>query len=127
MPEFRQGPLTRVLPPTLHRGQPPRDTVDQSTRSRIMSSVGQKDTGAETILRFTLHKAGFRYRLHVRRLPGSPDLVFPRFGAVVPVQLEMEKEDADQGRVLAELMAEHVAGQYVLPRTGRRATRAIVR
>src|SRR5438128_10718919 len=59
------------------------DTVDKATRSRIMSRVGQKDTGAETILRSTLHKEGFRYRLHDRRLPGSPDLVFPRFRAVV--------------------------------------------
>ncbi|MGD0072939.1 MAG: very short patch repair endonuclease [Candidatus Binataceae bacterium] len=59
------------------------DTVDKATRSRIMSRVGQKDTGAETILRSTLHKAGFRYRLHDRRLPGSPDLVFPRSRAVI--------------------------------------------
>src|ERR1700733_11420400 len=59
------------------------DTVDKVTRSRIMSSVGQKNTGAETLLRSNLHKQGFRYRLHVRKLPGSPDLVFPRFGAVI--------------------------------------------
>jgi DNA mismatch endonuclease, patch repair protein len=59
------------------------DTVDKATRSRIMSRVGQKDTGGETILRSMLHKAGFRYRLHDRKLPGSPDLVFPRFGAVI--------------------------------------------
>jgi len=59
------------------------DTVDQATRSRIMASVGQKNTGAEILLRSTLHKEGFRYRLHVRTLPGSPDLVFPRFGAVI--------------------------------------------
>ena len=48
-----------------------------------MSSVGQKDTGPETLLRHSLHKAGLRYRLHDRTLPGSPDLVFPRFKAVV--------------------------------------------
>src|SRR5690348_16128970 len=59
------------------------DTVDRQTRSRIMASVGQKDTGAEIILRSMLHKAGFRYCLHDRRLPGSPDLVFPRYGAVI--------------------------------------------
>lgn len=59
------------------------DTVDRETRSRIMSSVGQKDTGPETLLRHSLHKAGLRYRLHDRTLPGSPDLVFPRFKAVV--------------------------------------------
>jgi len=59
------------------------DTVDKATRSRIMSRVGQKDTGAETVLRSMLHKAGFRYRLYDRTLPGSPDLVLPRFGAVI--------------------------------------------
>ena len=59
------------------------DTVDKETRSRIMASVRQKDTGPETTLRSALHRAGLRYRLHDRTLPGSPDLVFPRFNAVV--------------------------------------------
>jgi DNA mismatch endonuclease (patch repair protein) len=59
------------------------DTVDKSTRSYIMSRVGQKDTGPEILLRSSLHTAGLRYRLHDRRLPGSPDLVFPRFHTVV--------------------------------------------
>ena len=47
-----------------------------------MSRVGQKDTGAEMKLRSALHKGGMRYRLHDRRLPGTPDLVFGRFSAV---------------------------------------------
>jgi DNA mismatch endonuclease, patch repair protein len=59
------------------------DTVDRQTRSKIMASVRHKDTGAELILRRALHKIGLRYRLHDRTLPGSPDLVFPRFHAVV--------------------------------------------
>ena len=59
------------------------DMVDRQTRSRIMASVGQKDTGAEMVLRRALHRSGLRYRLHVRELPGSPDLVFPRFRAAV--------------------------------------------
>jgi|SRR6185437_8675463 len=59
------------------------DTVDRQTRSKIMASVGQKDTGAELALRRALHKIGLRYRLHDRSLPGSPDIVFPRFRAVV--------------------------------------------
>jgi len=59
------------------------DTVDAQTRSKIMASVGQKDTGAEMLLRRALHKAGLRYRLHDRSLPGSPDLVFHRYDAVV--------------------------------------------
>jgi DNA mismatch endonuclease, patch repair protein len=59
------------------------DTVDKATRSLIMSRVGQKNTGAEIILRSILHRIGFRYRLHDRALPGSPDLVFRRFGGVI--------------------------------------------
>ena len=59
------------------------DTVDKKTRSRIMASVGQRDTGPEMRLRRILHRRGLRYRLHDRSLPGSPDLVFPRFRAVV--------------------------------------------
>jgi DNA mismatch endonuclease (patch repair protein) len=59
------------------------DTVDSQTRSKIMSSVGQKDTGAEIVLRTALHRIGLRYRLHDRSLPGSPDLVFPRFHAAI--------------------------------------------
>lgn len=59
------------------------DTVDSQTRSKIMSCVGQKDTGAEVLLRSVLHRIGLRYRLHDRSLPGSPDLVFPRFSSVV--------------------------------------------
>lgn len=48
-----------------------------------MSGVKQKDTGPERILRSTLHKAGLRYCLHDRKLPGSPDMVFPRFRSVL--------------------------------------------
>lgn len=48
-----------------------------------MASVGQRDTGPEMRLRRALHQHGLRYRLHDRSLPGSPDLVFPRFRAVV--------------------------------------------
>lgn len=59
------------------------DTVDRKTRSRIMASVGQRNTGPEILLRRTLHRLGLRYRLNDRKLPGSPDLVFPRFHAVV--------------------------------------------
>lgn len=59
------------------------DTVNSETRSRIMSNVGQKNTGPERLLRSALHRSGLRYRLHKKELPGTPDLVFYRFGAVV--------------------------------------------
>ncbi|MGN6539094.1 MAG: very short patch repair endonuclease [Mesorhizobium sp.] len=53
------------------------DTRTPEQRRRIMQSVKTKDTGAELIVRRILHRAGYRYRLHRRDLPGSPDIVFP--------------------------------------------------
>lgn len=61
------------------------DIVDQAVRSRIMSSIRSKNTKPEMIVRRGLHARGFRFRLHDRRLPGSPDLVFPRHRAVIQV------------------------------------------
>ena len=58
------------------------DTVNTPTRSRMMARIGTKDTKPELILRRKLHARGLRYRLHDRKLPGTPDLVFRRFGAV---------------------------------------------
>jgi DNA mismatch endonuclease (patch repair protein) len=48
-----------------------------------MASVRQRDTGPELRLRCALHAIGLRYRLEDRSLPGSPDLILPRFRAVV--------------------------------------------
>ena len=45
--------------------------------------VGQKDTGAEKMLRRALHRIGLRYKLHDRSLPGSPDIVFSRYKATI--------------------------------------------
>ena len=54
------------------------DIVDPATRSRMMRSVRRADTKPEVALRRRLHAAGLRYRLDVRALPGSPDIVLPR-------------------------------------------------
>ncbi len=59
------------------------DFVDTVTRSRIMSRVKSKNTGLEVLIRSLLHKQGFRFRLHVRQLPGKPDIVLPRYHAVI--------------------------------------------
>ena len=59
------------------------DTVDRKTRSKIMKSVPQKNTKPEMLLRKALHRMGFRYRLHDKRLPGTPDIVFPKYKAVI--------------------------------------------
>ena len=52
-------------------------------RSRMMASIRGKNTKPELALRSALFAAGFRYRLHVRGLAGSPDLVFPRYRATL--------------------------------------------
>lgn len=59
------------------------DVVTPDVRSRMMSGIRSTNTRPEMILRQGLHRAGFRYRLHVRNLPGKPDLVFPRYRAVI--------------------------------------------
>lgn len=48
-----------------------------------MKRVGRKDTAPELIVRSFLHRAGLRFRIHVRHLPGTPDVVLPRYGTVV--------------------------------------------
>lgn len=53
------------------------DVVSPKTRSRMMAGIRGKDTLPELRVRHYLHAAGLRYRLHDRRLPGCPDLVFP--------------------------------------------------
>lgn len=53
------------------------DTIDTLERSRVMARIRSKDTAPEWVVRRLVFAAGYRYRLHVRRLPGTPDLVFP--------------------------------------------------
>lgn len=53
------------------------DTVSPQRRSEIMARVRAKDTGPEMVVRRLVHGMGYRYRLHRRSLPGTPDLVFP--------------------------------------------------
>jgi DNA mismatch endonuclease (patch repair protein) len=61
------------------------DTVSTAERSRIMAAVKSKDTTPELLVRRLVHSLGHRYRLHVRSLPGTPDLVFPRLRKVINV------------------------------------------
>lgn len=48
-----------------------------------MAAIRSSDTKPELLIRRSLHRLGYRYRLHVRSLPGNPDLVFPKFRAVL--------------------------------------------
>jgi len=59
------------------------DTLTKSQRSRVMSKIRGKDTKPELAVRSLLHRMGYRFRLHRRDLPGSPDIVLPRYRAVV--------------------------------------------
>ncbi|MGX9967083.1 very short patch repair endonuclease [Roseomonas sp. F4] len=61
------------------------DRLTQEERSRLMSRVRGKDTGPEMAVRRVVHRLGFRFRLHRRGLPGTPDLVFPRLRKVLLV------------------------------------------
>jgi len=59
------------------------DVHDKTTRSFNMSQIKNKNTKPEMLIRSGLHKLGFRYRLHDSNLPGNPDLVFPKYKAII--------------------------------------------
>jgi DNA mismatch endonuclease (patch repair protein) len=59
------------------------DVVNKAVRSRIMASIRGQNTLPEMIVRKFLHRNGFRYRLHDRSLPGSPDLVLPKYALAI--------------------------------------------
>lgn len=59
------------------------DVVDKATRSRMMSGIRGTNTQPEILIRKQLHARGYRYRINVRRLPGKPDIVLPRYRAVI--------------------------------------------
>lgn len=59
------------------------DTLTPEQRKLCMSSVKGVDTGPELLIRKVLFKKGFRYILHDKRLPGKPDLVFPKYHSII--------------------------------------------
>lgn len=59
------------------------DVHDKETRSFNMSRIKAKNTRPEMIVRKFLFSKGFRYKLHDKKLPGKPDLVLPKYRAVV--------------------------------------------
>jgi DNA mismatch endonuclease, patch repair protein len=61
------------------------DIVDRATRSRMMSGIRARNTKPEVRIRSLLHRAGFRFRIHVSDLPGKPDVVLPRFRAIIMI------------------------------------------
>lgn len=59
------------------------DRLAPAHRSWLMSRVPSKNTGPEIAVRKLLHRLGYRFRLHSKKLPGKPDLVLPRLNSVV--------------------------------------------
>ena len=65
-------------------GRRPQNALTGSElRSWIMSRVPQKGTSPEMVLRFGLHRLGFRFRVANRGLPGSPDIVLPKYRTAI--------------------------------------------
>ena len=52
------------------------DAISAKRRSRNMAAIRSKDMKPELIVRSLVHRMGYRYRLHAKDLPGTPDLVF---------------------------------------------------
>jgi DNA mismatch endonuclease (patch repair protein) len=59
------------------------DVHSKEVRSFNMSQIKGKDTRPEMLVRKFLFSNGIRYRLHDKKLPGKPDLVFPKYKKVV--------------------------------------------
>ena len=62
------------------------DSLTKEHRSWNMSRIRSMNTKPEMLVRSFLHKNGFRFRLHVKNLPGHPDIVLPKYKTVVEVR-----------------------------------------
>jgi DNA mismatch endonuclease (patch repair protein) len=60
-----------------------RDRLTKARRSWNMSRIRGKDTKPEMVVRSLLHRMGYRFRLHGRKLPGRPDVVLAKHKTVV--------------------------------------------
>lgn len=59
------------------------DRITKEHRSWNMSRIRSKDTKPEKVVRSLLHSMGYRFRLHVKDLPGKPDIVLPKYKTVI--------------------------------------------
>jgi DNA mismatch endonuclease (patch repair protein) len=59
------------------------DVHSPDVRSKNMRAIRHRNTKPELLVRKALHARGFRYRMNVKSLPGTPDLVFPKFRSVI--------------------------------------------
>ena len=59
------------------------DVFTPEERSRIMAKVKGANTTPEKTVRSLIHRMGYRFRLHVKELPGKPDIVLPRHKKII--------------------------------------------
>ncbi|SIO36488.1 very short patch repair endonuclease [Halodesulfovibrio marinisediminis] len=59
------------------------DIVSKEKRSEMMSKIRGKNTKPELVVRSLLHSMGYRFRLHRKDLPGTPDIVLPKYKTVI--------------------------------------------
>ena len=62
------------------------DVFSPKKRSEVMSAIRSKNTKPEIRVRSELHRKGYRFRLHVKDLPGKPDLVLPKYRTAIQVR-----------------------------------------
>lgn len=59
------------------------DIWTKNKRSYVMSRIKSRDTSPEKFIRTLLHRMGYRFRLHVKGLPGKPDIVLPKYKRII--------------------------------------------
>lgn len=83
------------------------DVHDSKTRSYNMSRIRSRDTKPEMAVRKLCHFLGLRFRLHVKTLPGKPDLVFHKYKTVIQVHgCFWHSHDCKYGRVIPKTNTE---------------------
>ena len=59
------------------------DNLTAEQRRKNMSAIKSRHTKPEIIVRSMLHRLGFRFRLHNKKLPGKPDIILPKYKTVI--------------------------------------------
>jgi len=75
--------IKQTRPIQLHCFGMNKDRLTKERRSWNMSRIRGKNTKPEMIVRSLLHRMGYRFRLHVKNLPGRPDIVLPKYKVAI--------------------------------------------
>jgi len=76
----KSGNISSPKPGNRNKGK---ELLTKEERSRVMAAVPRKNTKPEMALRSILHKAGYRFRLHAVDLPGTPDIIMPKYRTAI--------------------------------------------